>query len=52
MLKIYFALPTATFKVTAKVIDFSKSFICFLFRKIPLRRTRILNHPENYCSAN
>ena len=48
MLKIYFALPTAT----AKVIDISKSFICFLFRKIPLRRKRILNHPENYCSTN
>ena len=34
------------------VIDFSKDFICFLFRKIPLHRTRILNHPENNCSTN
>ena len=34
MLKLYFTLPTATFKETAKVIDFSKGFICFLFRKI------------------
>ena len=52
MLKIYFTLPTATFKETAKVIDFSKVFTCFLFRKIPLHRTLILSHPENNCFTN
>ena len=35
MLKMYFTLPAATFKETAKVIDFSEAFICDLFRAIP-----------------
>ena len=46
MLKIYFTLATVTFKETAKVNDFSKDFICFLFRKIPVHSTLILNHLE------
>ena len=37
MLKIYFALSTATY--TAKLIDISKDFICFLMR------VHILKHP-------
>ena len=52
MLKIYFTLPTATFREAAKVIDFSKDFICFFFIKIPLHGTRNLNHLENNCSTN
>ena len=44
MLKIYFTLPTAAFKETAKLIDFSKDFICFLFTEIALHRTCILNN--------
>ena len=52
MLKIYIMLPIATFKETAKVVDFSKGFICFVFRKIPWHRMRILNHPINSCSTN
>ena len=52
MLKVYFTLPNATFKVTAKVIGFSKGLICFLFRKIPQHTTRTVNHPENNCSTN
>ena len=39
-MKIYFTLPTATFKETAKVID-SEDFICFLFTKIPLDVERV-----------
>ena len=35
-MKIYFTLPTATFKEAAKVIDFSEDFICFFFRKTQL----------------
>ena len=52
MLQIDFTLPTTTFKENAKVIDFSKGFICFLFRNTPLHRTRILSHPKNNCSTN
>ena len=51
MPKIYFTLPGATFKETAKVTDFPKGVICFLFRKIPYHKTRILNHPENNWST-
>ena len=46
MLKMYFTLPTATFKENAKVIDFSKGFICSVLRNSPLHRTRILSHPK------
>ena len=52
MLKIYFTLPTLTYKETAKVIDFSKGLIFFLFSKIRLHRMRILNHPINNCFTN
>ena len=40
MSKIFFTFLIATFKKIAKIID----FICFLFTKISLHRTRILNH--------
>ena len=52
MSEIYFMLLTTTFKEIAQVIDFSKGFICFLFRKIPLHRTRILNHPKSNYSTS
>ena len=48
----YISLSDPAPKETAKVTDFSKGFRCFLFRKIPLHRTYILNHRENNCSTN
>ena len=54
MLEIYFTLLGTTFKETAEVINFSKGFICFLLRKIPLHGINhyILNHREKNCSTN
>ena len=44
-MKIYFTLPTATFKETAKVIDFFWRFYLFFIYQKPTRyRTRILDH--------
>ena len=44
-MKIYFTLPTATFKETAKVIDFFGKFFLHFNYQNPIRyRTLILDH--------